>query len=60
MQDLYPQRYGYIGFPKKMTESGQISVKNGVKETKEISNISLMSEMFNVKAKQTIRDGVKG
>ena len=30
MQDLYPQRYGYIGFPKKMTESGQISVKNGV------------------------------
>jgi hypothetical protein len=34
-------------------------IENGVKETKEISNISLMSEMFKVKAKQVIRDGVK-
>jgi hypothetical protein len=34
-------------------------IENGVKETKEISNISLMSEMFKVKAKQAIRDGVK-
>ena len=34
-------------------------IENGVKETKEISNISLMSEIFKVKAKQTIRDGVK-
>ena len=29
------------------------------KETKEISNISLMSEIFKVNAKQAIRDGVK-
>ena len=34
-------------------------IENGVKETKEISNISLMSEIFKVKAKQAIRDGVK-
>jgi hypothetical protein len=34
-------------------------IENGVKETKEVSNISLMSEMFKVKAKQAIRDGVK-
>jgi len=34
-------------------------IENGVKETKEISNISLTSEIFKVKAKQAIRDGVK-
>jgi hypothetical protein len=34
-------------------------IENGVKETKEISNISLMSEIFKVKAKQAIKDGVK-
>ena len=34
-------------------------IENGVKETKEISNISLMSEIFKVNAKQAIRDGVK-
>jgi hypothetical protein len=43
----------------EITESINDAIENGVKETKEISNISLMSEMFNVKAKQTIRDGVK-
>jgi hypothetical protein len=43
----------------EITESIKDVIKNGVKETKEISNISLMSEMFKVKAKQTIRDGVK-
>jgi hypothetical protein len=35
------------------------TIINGVKETKEISNISLMSEIFKVNAKQAIRDGVK-
>jgi predicted transcriptional regulator len=34
-------------------------IENGVKETKEISNFDLMSEIFKVKAKQVIRDGVK-
>jgi predicted transcriptional regulator len=34
-------------------------IQNGVKETREISNISLMSEIFKVNAKQAIRDGVK-
>lgn len=34
-------------------------IQNGVKETKEISNISLMSEFFNVNARRAIRDGVK-
>ncbi len=43
----------------EITENINDAIENGVKETKEISNISLMSEMFNVKAKQTIRDGVK-
>jgi hypothetical protein len=43
----------------EITENINDAIENGVKETKEISNISLMSEMFKVKAKQTIRDGVK-
>jgi hypothetical protein len=43
----------------KHTQPMDEGVNEGVKETKEISNISLMSEMFKVKAKQAIRDGVK-
>jgi hypothetical protein len=43
----------------EITENINDAIENGVKETKEISNTSLMSEMFKVKAKQTIRDGVK-
>jgi hypothetical protein len=34
-------------------------IENGVKEVKEISNFSLTSEIFKVKTKQTIRDGIK-
>jgi hypothetical protein len=34
-------------------------IENGVKETKEISNVSLMSEIFKVNAKRAMRDGVK-
>jgi hypothetical protein len=43
----------------EITESIKDVIENGVKETKEISNISLMSEIFKVNAKQAIRDGVK-
>jgi hypothetical protein len=34
-------------------------IENGVKEVKEITNFSLTSEIFKVKTKQTIRDGIK-
>ena len=34
-------------------------IENGVKETKEISNISLMSEIFKVNSNRAIKDGVK-
>jgi predicted peroxiredoxin len=43
----------------EITESIKDVIENGVKETKEISNISLMSEFFNVNARRAIRDGVK-
>jgi predicted DNA-binding protein YlxM (UPF0122 family) len=43
----------------EITESINDAIENGVKETKEISNISLMSEIFKVNAKRAIRDGVK-
>jgi hypothetical protein len=43
----------------EITESINDAIEKGVKETKEISNISLMSEIFKVNAKQAIRDGVK-
>ena len=43
----------------EITESINDAIENGVKEVKEISNISLMSDIFRVMAKQVIRDGVK-
>jgi len=43
----------------EITESINDVIENGVKEIKEISNISLTSEIFKVKAKQAISDGVK-
>jgi hypothetical protein len=43
----------------EITENINDAIENGVKKTKEISNISLMSEIFKVNAKQAIRDGVK-
>jgi hypothetical protein len=53
------EQKGHLATTFEITESINDAIENGVKETKEISNNSLMSEIFKVKSKQTIRDGVK-
>jgi len=45
--------------PYLSSEDVEYTIQNGVKETKEISNISLMSEIFKIKTKQVIRDCVQ-